>query len=283
MNSLKKGILLYCIGVLSGAGGMHFTARTIAARSPVKQEPIVPSLEKLPNHNREAIVEKSDAAVVTKFPANTQGHVPVRNDPANDIQSTRRKEVARQVDKLNAAFFKSIVANGGDPKKFRDMLIERQFIIDDIISEAKAQGINIMNRDAYKPVAELIRKSISEYNLEMKAAVGEQAYKNWIDFEKMKGEINLSEELAKRMTSPDISFSPSQQALFVNTLFDTKDSSGWKKVASMIDRDGEPMAIRVIPETALERMQAILSAQQYAKFYELYQEQQRGSIDSRGP
>jgi hypothetical protein len=197
-----------------------------------------------------------------------------------ESESPTKRDAARQVEKQYGAFLKKLEARGGNAGLFRSMLVERQMIVADVVAASRAQGIDVRNEVERKTVNELVRKSVSEYNQEIKAAVGDQVYQAWVESERMKGEFNLSQELARRLTQT-APLQEGQQGEFVRILFETKDASGWKHVSSVVDEDGSPMLMRQIPPEAIEKMRRVLEPEQMATFIYLFEEQKRDFAASR--
>lgn len=223
---------------------------------------------------------KKEGPAVVEAPRAPRAAPPVARSKAPAAQGNARPPgIAQQVEKQYGPFLASLQAQGKDAATFRRLLEERQTIVEDVLAAARDQGINLMDREAYKPVGELIRKSIKDFNVEMKETVGDQNYTAWVDSEKMKGEYNVSLELVRRLRESALELPPAQQDLFVRTLFEIKEPAGLKKVVSVMDEDGSPSLMRVVPEAAIERMRGILTAEQLQKFIELCQDQKRGVMN----
>lgn len=273
-----------CLAIGAGLGAFVTSRLQPPAPAPAKIERPADAAEAAPRPAAPAPVPspKTEGPVVAaQAVAPAPRAAPSAGRPTSLVAqgAARPTEIARQVEKQYGPFLASLQAQGGDAATFRRMLEERQTIVDDIIAAARDQGINLMDREAYKPVGELIRQSIKDFNVEMKRTVGDQNYAAWVDAEKMKGEYNLSMELTRRLREASLDFPPGQQDSFVRALFDTKDQTGNKKVVSVMDQDGSPALMRVVPEAAIERMRSILTVEQQRKFLELYQDQQRGVMN----
>lgn len=156
-------------------------------------------------------------------------------DPEN---AARTRKAAWMVDKQYGAFLEHLASIGGNAEKFRTLLLERQLLISDIFEVGRANGVGDTNETA--ALRELAKSSVREFNAHMKQAVGDDAYGEFTRFQARLGEFNVAADLGQRLTGTPHELTPTQRSQVISALYETKDSTGWKKSYSEDDRDGGP-------------------------------------------
>ncbi len=185
------------------------------------------------------------------------------------------------MDRWHGDFLRYLGEKGGDVERFRRALIERQMITSDILAVGKAQGIDILNREASKPLWDLLKRSMAEYAGVMKASVGPDDYWLWTEFEKARGEHYIAAEMNRRLAGTGSEMTGETRDALVKILFEAFDDDGRKNNLSLLNEEGFPTLVRVIPESALARAGAVLDPTQAAKLAEIYQEQRRSFASLR--
>ena len=182
------------------------------------------------------------------------------------------------LDSRYAPLFKALNLNPADLEKFKNLLVEKQGAIADVVSAARKEGLDPRtNRDA---IRQLVQSTQAEIDTGIRATLGDAAFAQYSSFESTQPERNVVSQLAQRLSYSTTPLSDTQSEQLVGVLSaagGTNSGNGGVPGGPGLFRagglgSGGPAS--KITDTVVTQAQGVLSTQQLAALQSLQQEQE---------
>jgi len=178
------------------------------------------------------------------------------------------------LDGRYSGLFKQLNLSPADLEKFKSLLVEKQSAIMDVMSAARAQGLNPgENRDQ---IQALVASTQAEVDSSIRAQLGDAAYTQYQSYEQTLPQRNVVDQLNQRLSYSAAPLSDTQSAQLVQILSDTAapaSGNGENNLARAFGFNGPGGGAR-ITDAAVTQAQMVLNTQQVAALQSLQQEQQ---------
>ncbi len=145
-----------------------------------------------------------------------------------DIMSAMQKpEVQRllaiqqkaQLDARYAALFKSLNLTPAQLEKFKNLLVERQTSMMDVMAAAREQGVNPRNDP--KGFQALVAGTQAEIDASIKAAIGDTAFVQYQNYDKTAAQRTTTDQLTQRLSYSGTPLTADQSAAMLQILAQT--------------------------------------------------------------
>ncbi len=224
-------------------------------------EPIAPETDALP--------APSDAVEASHLPPNPGANNPrfARRDAVMETPEVQRLMMIQRkagLDSRYAALFKSLNLRPDQLEHFKELLVERMTVRNDVMGAARSQGLNSRtDRDA---ITALVRDGEAEIDTAIRGLIGDASYSQYQHYERTQPLRATVNHLEQRLSYTSTPLSPEQSAA----------------VLSILDRNGGATAPRMSPggiltDVALEQARGVLAAPQLEALRQLQQEQRAQS------
>jgi hypothetical protein len=234
------------------------------------------------------------------------GDMPAGNDPADASRARGRPEAGRfaailsspEVQKLMAvqqkagldghysALFKQLNLSPADLEKFKNLLVEKQSAVMDVMAAARAEGLT--GRENRDQIRQLVSDAQAEVDNSIRSTLGEAAYTQYQNYEATVPQRNVVSQLEQRLSYSSSPLTDGQSAQLVQILAATTPANSnpgrttaGAGLAQMFvgGARGGPAAMLAggsspITNEAITQAQGVLSAQQLSALQSLQQEQQ---------
>lgn len=164
------------------------------------------------------------------------------------------------LDARYAALFKSLNLRPDQLDRFKELLVERMTVRNDVMGAARSQGLNPRSdRDA---INALVRQGEAEIDASIRGLIGDASYSQYQHYERTQPLRTTVNQLEQRLSYSSTPLSPEQSAA----------------VLSILDRNGGATSpsigrIGVVTDAAIEQARGVLAAPQIEALRQLQQEQ----------
>lgn len=164
------------------------------------------------------------------------------------------------LDVRYAALFKSLNLRPDQLDRFKELLVERMSVRNDVMGAARSQGLNPRSdRDA---INALVRQGEAEIDASIRGLIGDASYSQYQHYERTQPLRATVNQLEQRLSYSSTPLSPEQSAA----------------VLSILDRNGGAASpglgrIGLVTDTAIEQARGVLAAPQLEALRQLQQEQ----------
>ncbi len=173
-----------------------------------------------------------------------------------------------QLDGRYAALFKNLKLSPADLEKFKNLLVEKQDSMRDVMAAARAQGLDPRNdRAAFQ---QLVSQTNSEIDANIQATLGADGFQQYQQYEQTLPERNLITQLDQRLSYSSAPLTQDQQDQLVQLLAQTAPATNPDAAA----RAGPNGPRYNVTDQAIATASAVLSPDQVAALQQLQQEQQ---------
>lgn len=215
-----------------------------------------------------------------------------RQDRAGEFMAMMDKpEIQRLValqqrgalDARYAALFKNLSLTPEQLEKFKNLLVEKQTSMMDVLAAARAQGIN--PRTDPTAFRQLFADAQGEIDSSIKSAIGDAGYAQYKNYEQTQPQRNTVGELAQRLSYSQTPLTPSQSEQMVailasNTAPKTGGDAGGARAMMFAGALGGPAQFAGAGGTArindatVNQAQGVLTGPQLDALRQLQQEQE---------
>jgi len=173
-----------------------------------------------------------------------------------------------QLDGRYAALFKNLKLTPEQLEKFKNLLVEKQDSMRDVMAAARAQGLDPRNdRAAFQ---QLVAQTNAEIDANIASAIGADGFQQYQQYEQTMPERNLVSQLEQRLSYSSSPLSQDQQDQLVQALAQTAPPTNTDKVV----RAGPNGPRFNVTDQAVASASAVLNPDQVAALQQLQQEQQ---------
>ncbi len=201
----------------------------------------------------------------------------VLNDP--EVRRLMTVQLKATLDSRYAALFKSMHLGPQDLENFKNLLVEKQSAIADVISAARKEGLDPRtNRDA---IRQLVQSTQAEVDVSIRSTLGEAAYAQYQQFETTQPQRITVTQLGQRLSYSTSPLSDTQTEQLVGILTSTGTSgkttggnnTGGGKSTLRAGGFGSAGQAAKITDATVTQAQGVLTAPQLAALRSLQQEQ----------
>lgn len=184
------------------------------------------------------------------------------------------------LDGRYAALFRKLGLSGEALEKFKNLLVDKQTVLSDVMMEARNQGIN--GRESRDELRKLVEQLQGEVDGNIRETLGEAAYAQYKNYETTMPQRSVATQLDQRLSYTSTPLQPSQVEQLVQILHDTAPAAGNRATATGFMTSavalGSPAMTFVggsprITDAAIAQAQGVLSPAQLAALQALQQEQ----------
>ncbi len=234
------------------------------AASPVALEPSATAPEPIAQ-DVFASPAASDGIDATNPPPNSNATGPrfTRRDAVIETPEVQRLMMIQRkagLDGRYAALFKSLNLRPDQLERFKELLVERMTVRNDVMGAVRSQGANPRaDRDA---ITALVRDGEAEIDDAIRGLIGEASYSQYQHYERTQPVRATVNHLEQRLSYSSTPLSPEQSSAILSIL----DRNGGTTTPS-IGRVG------VVTDAAIEQARGVLAAPQLEALRQLQQEQ----------
>lgn len=203
-----------------------------------------------------------------------------------EVQKLMAVQQKAGLDGHYASLFKQLNLSPDDLEKFKNLLVEKQAAVMDVMAAARAEGLN--GRESRDQIRQLVQQAQGEVDTAIRTTLGEAAYGQYQNYEATVPQRNVVDQLGQRLSYSTQPLTDTQSNQLVQILAATAPPSnnagrsnagsaiaqvfmggGRGGSASVLTGGGSP-----ITNDAITQAQSVLSAQQLSAMQALQQEQQ---------
>jgi hypothetical protein len=196
-----------------------------------------------------------------------------------EVQKLMAVQQKSALDGRYASLFKQMQLSPADLEKFKNLLVEKQSAVMDVMAATQAEGLNgRVNRDQ---IRQLVQDAQNEVDNNIKSTLGDAAYAQYQNYETTLPQRTVVSQLEQRLSYSSTPLTDAQSAQLVQILAQTTPAganAGGGGIVQLFGRGGPAAALTggsvPITSDAINRAQGVLSAQQLSALQGLQQEQQ---------
>lgn len=208
------------------------------------------------------------------------GNAALNNPEVQRLMAVQQKGA---LDNRYASLFKMLNLNPTELEKFKDLLVEKQTAVTDVLAAARSEGLT--GRDSRDSIRQLVQDTQGEIDETIRSTLGESAYAQYINYEGTLPQRNLVDQLGQRLSYSSTPLTPTQTESLVQILAQTAPTNNngnrnqnFGSGPTIIG----PGTVRVaggsnITDEAITQAQGLLAPQQVAALQSLQEEQQTSS------
>lgn len=206
-----------------------------------------------------------------------------------DYQTLMNLTQKGMLDGRYAALFKQLKLTPQQLEQFKELLVEKQTAVMDVLAAARAQGLDMRNDG--EAIRTMMKATQDELDANIRTALGDTAYDAYQDYERTLPTRNVISQLENRLSYSATPLSESQSQDMVRILAETGEAGrvpAIRTATPAVSLAGGPgtnvqmgAAIAIasgggvmITDATVDRSRSVLAADQVAALQELQQEQQ---------
>ena len=194
-----------------------------------------------------------------------------------EIQKLLAQQQRGALDSRYAALFKNLNLTPEQLAKFKDLLVEKQTAIADVMAAARAQGIDPRtNRDEFR---QLISDTQAEIDANIKSTLGDAGFAQYQNYQRTLPQRNTVSQLEQSLSYTSTPLTSAQSDQMIQILANNSGSSGGSATRDNIRANfgvafagGGPSS--PITDAAITQSQSVLAPQQVQALQQLQQQQQ---------
>jgi len=198
-----------------------------------------------------------------------------------EMQKLMAVQQKSALDGHYAALFKQLQLSPADLEKFKNLLVDKQASVMDVMAAARSEGLG--GREDRDQVRQLVQDARAEVDDNIRSVLGDAAYAQYQNFEATQPQRSVVNQLEQRLSYSPTPLTDSQSRQLVQILADTSAAAAGQAgqmmaTATFMPVPGGRAGGVTITDDAITRAQGILSAQQVSAMQALQQEQQAGAL-----
>jgi hypothetical protein len=205
----------------------------------------------------------------------------MENPEYNQLLTVQQKSM---LDGRYAALFKNLKLSPAELEKFKDLLVERQNASRDVMSAARAEGLN--GRESRDEIRKLVDQAQAEVDATIQATLGAERFAQYKQYEQTFPQRSLVTQLDQRLGYSGAALSPTQTEQLVQILASSSAAAGNSANGG---RAGQNFALgggmgggfapnnfgrTTITDATIAQAQSVLAPSQVAALKQLQAEQQ---------
>lgn len=206
----------------------------------------------------------------------------VLNSP--EVQQLMAMQQRGALDSRYAALFRNLNLNPAQLERLKQLLVEKQASVMDVMGAARAQGLT--GRENRDELRQLVNDSQAEVDAMIRNELGESAYNQYKNYEATFPQRGTVDQLERRLSYSNTPLTPAQAEQVVQILAETSPAPGGNMARrgdfglAVPFAAGPGVTIAIagqqssISNDAIARAQGVLQPQQVAALQGLQQEQQ---------
>lgn len=192
------------------------------------------------------------------------------------------------LDSRYSSLFKQLQLSPADLEKFKDLLVEKQASVMDVMAAARSEGLS--GRDSRDEIRQLVQDARTEVDNNIRATLGDAAFAQYQNYEATQPQRNVVSQLEQRLSYSATPLNDTQSQQLVQILANTARTPGNNGQRNAANAGmaptigaGGPGAVSFsgnvpITTAAINQAQGILNAQQLSALQSLQQEQQAAAL-----
>lgn len=207
-----------------------------------------------------------------------RGPTPFENPEVQRLMAPQQRGA---LDGRYAALFKTLQLGSTELDRFKQLLLDKQTVVPDVMLAARASGVSA--RENRAELDALIKGSREEVDAAIKELLGDARYAQYTDYETTGPQRTMARSLEQRLSYSDSPLLPAQAEQLIRILAETSQSTDGNALlatpsvsmtTSVGTIIGGPPTGSIITEQGLQRAQAILTPTQLQALRDLQSEQQ---------
>jgi len=198
------------------------------------------------------------------------------NNP--EMQKLMAVQQKGALDSRYSSLFKQLNLSPADLEKFKNLLVEKQSAVMDVMAAARSEGLT--GRENRDQIRDLVQNAQNEVDNTIRSTLGDAAYSQYQNYEATQPQRAVVSQLEQRLSYSSTPLSDTQSQQLVQILAETsptRDNNGGRTMVT-VGAAGGPGAVffggPTITVDAVNRAQTVLTAQQMSALQSLQQEQQ---------
>jgi hypothetical protein len=197
-----------------------------------------------------------------------------------EVQKLMAVQQKAALDSRYASLFKQLQLNPDDLEKFKNLLVEKQTAVMDVMAAARAEGLTgPASRDQLQ---QLVQSAQAEVDNSIKASLGDAAYAQYQTYEATLPERNVVTQLDTRLSYSSTPLTDAQSAQLVQLLAQNAPANanagnGTGGLGQLLGRGGAGGSTPITNEVVAQA-QSVLNALQLAALQSLQTEQQAAAL-----
>jgi hypothetical protein len=250
---------LELVSLRAAASGPEQVATTPATWDALASIP-APASDEIATSASDSAPAPSSSAPATAVPARpgfARGDPLIENPEVQRLIMMQRKA---GLDGRYAALFKALNLRPDQLDRFKELLVERMTVRNDVMGAVRSQGLSPRaERDA---IATLVQQGEAEVDSTIRGLLGDAAYSQYQHYERTQPLRATVNQLEQRLSYTSTPLSPEQSAA----------------ILSILDRNGGttadgPARFNALSDAALEQARGVLAAPQLEALRQLQEEQ----------
>lgn len=203
-----------------------------------------------------------------------------------EVQKLMAVQQKAGLDSHYASLFKQLNLSPADLEKFKNLLVEKQSAVMDVMAAARAEGLT--GRENRDQIRQLVQNAQTEVDNTIRSTLGDAAYAQYQNYEATVPQRNVVSQLDQRLSYSSTPLTDTQSAQLVQILAETapqkSNTDRGNATSPMVQMlggaaRGGPVGALVggsapITNDAITRAQGVLAPQQLSALQGLQQEQQ---------
>lgn len=233
-----------------------------AAASAIEADPVSPAAS-------------AATGLARTFPADGRRGLDLLNSP--EVQQLMALQQKAGLDGRYAALFKRLNLNPADLEKFKNLLVEKQAVIGDVMAAARSQGLR--GSDSRDEIRVLVEDAQAQVDDSIRTTLGEAVYSQYKNFEATMPQRAVVDQLTRRLSYSPAPLTETQGEQLVQILATAggAPTSGSRRSAPAGGLIGSAGRGVQITNEAIVQAQGVLTPVQVSALESLKQEQQAGA------
>lgn len=201
----------------------------------------------------------------------------ILNNP--EMQKLMAVQQKGALDSRYSSLFKQLNLSPADLEKFKNLLVEKQSAVMDVMAAARSEGLT--GRENRDQIRDLVQNAQNEVDNTIRSTLGDAAYAQYQNYEATQPQRAVVSQLEQRLSYSSTPLSDTQSQQLVQILAETsptRDSNASGRPIVSLGAASGPGAVffggPTITADAVNRAQSVLTAQQLSALQSLQQEQQ---------
>lgn len=199
-----------------------------------------------------------------------------------DFQKLMAVQQKGALDGRYSGLFKQLQLSPADLEKFKNLLVEKQSAVMDVLAAARTEGLS--GRDNRDQIKQLVQDAQNEVEGNIKATLGDAAYAQYQNYEATQPQRAVVSQLEQRLSYSPEPLTDAQSQQLVQILAESAPTKGngtrnggaggFAVIAGGMGGPNISFGGSSITSEAMTKAQGVLTAQQMAALQGLQQEQQ---------
>lgn len=204
----------------------------------------------------------------------------LNNPEAQKLMAVQQKGA---LDSRYSSLFKQLNLSPADLEKFKNLLVEKQSAVMDVMAAARSEGLT--GRENRDQIRELVQNAQNEVDNTIRSTLGDAAYSQYQNYEATQPQRAVVSQLEQRLSYSPTPLTDTQSQQLVQILAQTSptttnEGNGGRPLVALGSAGGGGMFFGgpTITADAVNRAQGVLTPEQLTALQSLQQEQQASAL-----